>query len=62
MHYGRSDLEPLIVLDTDAAVARRLLIGELDPTIAIARDQVSASGPAETLLTALATTELEADR
>jgi hypothetical protein len=60
VHYGHSELEPLIVLATDAAVARRLWSGELDTTIAIARDELSASGPTEKLLTALGTTEIEA--
>jgi SCP-2 sterol transfer family protein len=50
VHFGPSDLEPLIVLTMDADVARALWVGELDPTIALARDQLSASGPVQRLL------------
>jgi hypothetical protein len=60
VHYGDSELEPQIILDTDAAVAWRLWSGELDTTIAIARDELSASGPTEKLLVALGTTEIAA--
>ena len=60
VHYGDSALEPLIVLNGDAEIARRLWSGELDTTIALARDELSAAGPTEKLLTALGTTEIAA--
>jgi hypothetical protein len=60
VHYGDSAPEPLIVLNGDAEIARRLWSGELDTTIALARDELSATGPTEKLLTALGTTEIAA--
>jgi hypothetical protein len=60
VHYGDSALEPLIVLNGDAEIARRLWSGELDTTIALARDELCATGPTEKLLTALGTTEIAA--
>ena len=60
VHYGDGALAPLIVLNGDAEIARRLWSGELDTTIALARDELSASGPTEKLLTALGTTEIAA--
>lgn len=54
VHYGAVDLEPEIVLSCEAPVVQLLWLGELDPTIALARDQLSAAGPVERLLTAVA--------
>jgi len=50
--YGDSELEPLIVVTTEARVAARIWRGELDATIALARDQISVAGPTERLLAA----------
>jgi len=51
---GDCDLEPEIVLRADAEVAELLWERELDVTIALARAELSATGPVEKLLEAVA--------
>ena len=50
VHFGAVDLEPEIVLAMDADVAHLLWLDELDVTIALARGQLTATGPVERLL------------
>jgi hypothetical protein len=57
--YGESDLVPDIVLSADAEVAELLWQRELDLTIALARDELSATGPVEQLLAAVAVAPCE---
>jgi hypothetical protein len=57
VRFGPVDLEPQIVLSMDADVAHLLWLGELDVTIALARDQLSATGPIERLLAAVTAIE-----
>ncbi len=52
VHFGPVDLEPEIVLTMDADIAHLLLLDELDTTIALARGQLTATGPVERLLAA----------
>jgi hypothetical protein len=53
--FGSARLEPQIVLTMEADVAHLLWLGELDVTIALARGQLSATGPVERLLAVAAT-------
>ena len=47
---GPSDLEPELVLTMDADLAHRFWLGRVNPTIALARGQMRASGPIAKLL------------
>ena len=47
---GPSDLEPELVLTINADVAHRFWLGRVNPTIALARGQMRASGPIAKLL------------
>lgn len=47
---GPSDLEPELVLTMDADVAHRFWLGKVNPTIALARGQMRATGPIAKLL------------
>jgi hypothetical protein len=57
VHLGPVELEPDIVLSMSADVAHLLWLGELDVTIALARDQLSATGPVEQLLAVVTASE-----
>jgi hypothetical protein len=51
--FGATNLKPEIVISASADVAHLLWLDRLDPTIALARDQMAATGPIERLLGAL---------
>ena len=47
---GPSALEPELVMTMDADVAHRFWLGKVNPTVALARGQMRASGPIAKLL------------
>ena len=47
---GPSDLEPELVMTMDADVAHRFWLGKVNPTVALARGQMRATGPIAKLL------------
>jgi hypothetical protein len=57
VRFGPVDLQPQIVLTMDADIAHLLWLGELDVTIALARGQLTATGPVENLLAAATVSE-----
>ena len=47
---GPSDLEPELVMTMDADIAHRFWLGKVNPTVALARGQMRATGPIAKLL------------
>lgn len=47
---GPSNLEPELVMTMDADVAHRFWLGKVNPTVALARGQMRATGPIAKLL------------
>ena len=50
VEFGASDAEPEIVLSMDADVAHRFWLGDVNVPLALARGQMSATGPTHKLL------------
>lgn len=48
--FGDTDMEPEIVMTMDADTAHKFWLGDVNPTIALARGQMKAKGPVAKIL------------
>ena len=48
--FGKSELQPEVVMSMDADTAHRFFLGEVNITVALARGQIKAKGPVAKIL------------